>query len=189
VTPRRLISAPCPQGGAAPGSLGSGGTTPGTTFELIFLLWGGHFLAVNPFRLLGKSAPAGRHVFECPLHGCVFCLRRVLFGLGRFLSVSVRTQRHVRRPTCERRPIATRYIGSPHFGPNQNPASIGLGNRGGGRRLGDPCSHAGDLLSARLSTLEPHENARALASAARARRSSVWTIHPVSLQTNARVIS
>jgi hypothetical protein len=52
---------------------------------------------VNPLHLLGKYEPAGRRFFECALYPRILCSRRALFGLGRSLSVHIRTQRHTGR--------------------------------------------------------------------------------------------
>src|SRR6266540_1074536 len=49
----------------------------------------GHSLSTT-----GKYEPAGRRFFECALHPGILCSRRALFGLGRSLSVHIRTQRH-----------------------------------------------------------------------------------------------
>jgi hypothetical protein len=52
---------------------------------------------VNPLHLLGKYEPAGRRFFECALYPGILCSRRALFGLGRSLSVHIRTQQHTGR--------------------------------------------------------------------------------------------
>jgi len=52
---------------------------------------------VNPLHLLGKYEPAGRRFFECALYPRILCSRHALFGLGRSLSVHIRTQRHTGR--------------------------------------------------------------------------------------------
>src|SRR6266516_7698473 len=50
----------------------------------------GHSLSTT-----GKYEPAGRRFFECALHPGILCSRRALFGLGRSLTVHIRTQRHL----------------------------------------------------------------------------------------------
>jgi|SRR5262245_20104948 hypothetical protein len=50
---------------------------------------------VNPLHLLGKYEPAGRRFFECALYPGILCSRRALFGVGRSLSVHIRTRRHI----------------------------------------------------------------------------------------------
>ena len=70
------------------------------------LLWGsamgswfssGQPLTVNPLGLLGKSEPSDLYFFICPFHRGVSGFRRILLGLGRSLSVNVRTPRHTGR--------------------------------------------------------------------------------------------
>jgi hypothetical protein len=94
-----------------------GEPTPGATLQLTS---SGRPLTVHSLGLLGKSEPSDLYFFICPLHRWVSCLRRILLGLGRSLSVEVRTPRHTGR-TLEPR---TRFLRPP--------------NRAAGRCVGQP---------------------------------------------------
>ncbi len=65
--------------------------------------------SVDPLRLFSERYPTGRRVFECGLYGQLSCLRRAIFGLGCFLSISIRPERHIRR-TPDRRGHSPRPV-------------------------------------------------------------------------------
>ena len=79
------------------------------TERLIFFVACRRPLPVNPLNLFGKHQPTARHFFKCSFYGRACCFCRALLGLGRFLSVDVRTQRHTRQ-TPDRR---SRSFGAP----------------------------------------------------------------------------
>jgi hypothetical protein len=61
----------------------------------IISLYSGYSLILHPDNLLGERKPPSRHFFECALNRWIACARRALLGRSRFLSVHIRTQRHV----------------------------------------------------------------------------------------------
>jgi hypothetical protein len=73
------------------------GAYDGPLWRLFFFVAYRRPLPVNPLHLFGKHQPTARHFFKCSFYGRICCFCRALLGLGRFLSVDVRTQRHTRQ--------------------------------------------------------------------------------------------
>jgi hypothetical protein len=77
---------------------------------LFFGLRQGNSFAFHPLYLLRQEQPAARHVFERALNGWIGSLPRTASGLGRVLSIQVRTRRHGR---------LRRFYGKPYRFPQQ----------------------------------------------------------------------